>query len=106
MEVAVPRSLTLNQWTRIRPEGGQPIPWNQPFRKSITNIIVTVEVNTGKIPISIQIMADRVSPKGRNILALLRSEIHAETNLLIPYETEMADKANPSSVMLNPCSDR
>ena len=29
--IFMPRSPTENQWTMVRPLGGQPIPWNHPF---------------------------------------------------------------------------
>jgi len=30
-ETVRPRSRVLNQWTIVLPQGGQPIPWTQPF---------------------------------------------------------------------------
>ena len=84
MAVLFPLSLTLNQWTRTRPDGGHPMPWNQPFKNSMINIMAIDEVKKGTNPIKRLMTAERIKPAGRNILGLLRSDIVAITNLLSP----------------------
>ena len=36
VETTVPRSLVLNQCTMDLPQGGQPMPWTQPFAAMTT----------------------------------------------------------------------
>jgi DNA polymerase IIIc chi subunit len=41
-----PRSFVLNQWTIVLPQGGQPIPFTQPFSVCSTTITVSLTPTT------------------------------------------------------------
>ena len=78
--IIVPRSLTENQWVIILPQGGHPMPLNQPTRKLSTPIsamarpLCPAPMNcTGTIIKHID-MAVSTSPSGRNTRALERSD--------------------------------
>ena len=64
-----------------RPDGGHPIPWNQPLVSSKTNMTVTELVANGTVPIRIMISAEQNSPSDMKTLALLRSETLPMMNL-------------------------
>ena len=80
MDIIVPRSLTENQCVITRPQGGQPMPLNQPtraFRMPITRMaraLCSAPMNwIGTIMKHIE-MAVRTRPRGRNTRALERSD--------------------------------
>ena len=77
MDIIVPRSVTENQWVMTRPQGGHPIPLNQPTRKFKTAITIMAsdfcsgpKNCTGTI-INIMDTAAKTNPNGRNTRALL-----------------------------------
>ena len=47
--ILVPRSPGENQCTMTRPEGGHPIPWNQPFNSNNVNMMATELVAMGAV---------------------------------------------------------
>lgn len=73
IDIFVPRSFCENQWVMTRPHGGQPIPWNQPMRNCVMNIMMIDEI-PADVPRNIVTSADNTSPSGRKTRALLRSE--------------------------------
>ena len=73
MDIFVPRSFCENQCVITRPHGGQPIPWTQPIRNCVTNIMIIDEI-PAEVPRNIVTSADSTRPSGRNTRALLRSD--------------------------------
>ena len=80
----VPRSFFDHQCTMVLPQGGQPMPWNQPLRKIMINAMVTPEVAHGASPMMVMHRPERNSPQGRKYLGLARSEMDAIKNLEMP----------------------
>ena len=74
IETMLPRSLCDHQCTIVRPQGGQPMPWNQPFRNSRQNMMGMLDVAQGTKPMSRKIEAERIKPVARNTRGLERSE--------------------------------
>src|SRR5574343_1241704 len=74
IETIWPRSFCDHQCTIVRPHGGQPMPWNQPFRNSRQNMIETLEVAQGTKPISRKMEAESSNPTVRKTRGLERSE--------------------------------
>ena len=79
-----------NQWVMTRPQGGQPIPLNQPTRKFKTAISMIAQLLcstpshcTGTIMNAID-RAASTSPRGRKRRALLRSLMLAIRNFEKP----------------------
>ena len=88
--IHVPLSLMENQWVITLPQGGQPIPLNQPTRKFRAAITATAAFScampihwTGTIMNAIEIEA-MTSPRGRNLRASLLSEMLAMRNFENP----------------------
>ena len=88
--IQVPRSLMLNQCVITRPQGGQPMPLNQPTRKLSTHMSAMAALLcsapshwTGAIMKSIDTAA-HTRPRGRNLRASLRSLMLAMINLEKP----------------------
>jgi hypothetical protein len=78
MDIFVPRSFTENQCVITRPQGGHPMPLNQPTRKFSTamitmDVVLAPNSSTGTA-MNIMDRAASTKPRGRNTRALLRSE--------------------------------
>ena len=58
------------------------------------------------VPIRKVIKADRIRPKGRKNLALLRSDTPPIKNLENPYAIALAERASPRSPLSNPISTK
>src|SRR5690606_889855 len=84
MEVFQPRSLVENQWTRMRPEAGQPMPWNQPLMNMTVAKTAMVPETHGTKATTRLVSAERARPIGRKSRALERSEIVAMKNFERP----------------------
>ena len=81
IDTIVPRSDLDHQCTIVRPHGGQPIPWNQPFKKIITHMMAIPEVAHGNKPIMVIQRPESNKPNGKNTRGFERSDIPAITNL-------------------------
>ena len=73
-ETIRPRSLCDHQWTISRPQGGHPIPWNQPFKNSMMNMMAMLEVAQRVRPRVRLTAADITRPSGRKKRAFDRSD--------------------------------
>ena len=81
IDIKVPRSDVENQWTTTRPEGGQPMPWNQPLMNMTVAKIATEALIAGTNATKRFTTADSARPSGRKYLALALSESMAMKNL-------------------------
>lgn len=64
IKVFQPRSRVENQWTRTRPDGGHPMPWNQPLMNMRTANRPTEAVRAGTKAMKRFMTADSASPNG------------------------------------------
>ncbi|TMW40632.1 hypothetical protein DOY81_014288 [Sarcophaga bullata] len=68
----------------VRPQGGQPIPWNQPHKNNSTNITMMLDVAHGTKPMNIMTSEARIKPAGKKYRGLARSENEPMINLEKP----------------------
>src|SRR5436189_6409063 len=73
-DIFVPLSFTENQCTITLPQGGQPMPWNQPLINKRQNMIAMEPVANGNIPMAIMVSAESTSPNDRKTQAWPRSQ--------------------------------
>src|SRR5690606_41290236 len=104
MEVFQPRSLVENQWTRMRPEAGQPMPGNQPLMNMTVAKTAMVPETHGTKATTRLVSAERARPIGRKSRALERSEIVAMKNFESPYANRTAFAMMPIPIVLRPLS--
>jgi hypothetical protein len=106
MAVLPPRSEVENQCTRVRPDGGQPMPWKKPLTIMTTANSATEAPTAGTNATTRFANADSSRPMGRNQRALLRSLTMALRNLLNPYASSTPLVRIPRPRALKPFSSR
>jgi hypothetical protein len=82
--VLPPRSEVENQCTRVRPLGGQPMPWKNPLKIITTAKNATEAPTAGTKAMNRFARAESARPIGRKNRALLLSLTIALRNLLKP----------------------